>query len=80
MDSLSFESIVSRESNLKPAHGKTCEWILHHADYLAWLDPHKYPQHHGFLWCVLKLTVPAPLVSLPHLVSQVYDAEFRDLD
>ncbi|KAI0967849.1 hypothetical protein F4678DRAFT_444773 [Xylaria arbuscula] len=52
MDSLSFGSIMSRELNIKPPYGKTCEWILHHPDYLAWLDPDEYHQHHGFLWCV----------------------------
>ncbi|KAI0534385.1 nucleoside phosphorylase domain-containing protein [Xylaria digitata] len=50
MSSLYFESIATRELNITPAYGKTCEWILGHPDYSAWLDLDKHPQNHGFLW------------------------------
>ncbi|KAI0428333.1 hypothetical protein F5Y09DRAFT_290491 [Xylaria sp. FL1042] len=50
MDSLSFEKIDARHSNIKPAHGKTCTWLLTHPDYIKWLTPAEFPQHHGLLW------------------------------
>ncbi|KAI0526531.1 hypothetical protein F5B22DRAFT_632999 [Xylaria bambusicola] len=50
MDSLSFSKIDARHSNIKPAHGKTCAWLLSHPDYIGWLAPTEYPQHHGLLW------------------------------
>ncbi|KAI0545354.1 hypothetical protein F4679DRAFT_478587 [Xylaria curta] len=50
MDSLSFEGILFRELNIKPPHGSTCKWILHHPSYLTWLDTSEHSRHHGFLW------------------------------
>ncbi|KAI0536649.1 hypothetical protein GGR58DRAFT_380186 [Xylaria digitata] len=50
MDSLSFEKIDARHSNIKSAYGKTCVWLLSHPDYVKWLTPAEFPQHHGLLW------------------------------
>ncbi|RYP25338.1 hypothetical protein DL767_008433 [Monosporascus sp. MG133] len=50
LDSLRFEQIDSRQTNIKAAHRKTCEWLLQHPDYADWLDPTKFSQHNGFLW------------------------------
>ncbi|KAI0410495.1 hypothetical protein F5X98DRAFT_368766 [Xylaria grammica] len=50
MNSLSFEKIGARHSNIKPAYGKTCAWLLSHPDYIGWLAPANFPQHHGLLW------------------------------
>ncbi|KAJ5769523.1 hypothetical protein N7520_004082 [Penicillium odoratum] len=50
LDSLKFEQIDSRKTNIKAAHAKTCQWVLSHPDYKAWLDPKMLDQHHGFLW------------------------------
>lgn len=35
---------------IKTAHAKTCKWLLKHPDYLKWLDPAAFYEHHGFLW------------------------------
>ncbi|GAP83599.2 putative NACHT and Ankyrin domain protein [Rosellinia necatrix] len=50
MESLSFERIDARHSNIKSAYGKTCAWLLCHPDYIQWLTPAEFPRHHGFLW------------------------------
>ncbi len=50
MDSLSFEKIDARHANIRSAYGKTCAWLLSHPDYIGWLTPAEYPQHHGLLW------------------------------
>ncbi|KAM0434034.1 hypothetical protein ACHAPT_003978 [Fusarium lateritium] len=50
LESLKFEQIDSRKTSIKAAHSKTCHWFLKHPQYLAWLDPQKQAQHHGFLW------------------------------
>ncbi|KAI1359844.1 ankyrin repeat-containing domain protein [Xylaria arbuscula] len=50
MDSLSFEKIDARHSNIKSAHGKTCAWLLSHPDYIGWLNPAEFAEHHGLLW------------------------------
>ncbi|KAI3322855.1 hypothetical protein HD806DRAFT_523126 [Xylariaceae sp. AK1471] len=50
MDLLSFEKIDARHSNIKPAYGKTCVWLLSHPEYIGWLTPTEFSQHHGFLW------------------------------
>jgi nucleoside phosphorylase len=50
LDSLGFDEMDSRQLTIKKAHNKTCDWLLDHPDYLHWLDPNKYTQHHGFLW------------------------------
>ncbi|KAJ3575968.1 hypothetical protein NPX13_g3851 [Xylaria arbuscula] len=50
MDSLSFEKIDARHSNIKSAHAKTCAWLLSHPDYIEWLNPAKFAEHHGLLW------------------------------
>ncbi|CAG7566335.1 unnamed protein product [Fusarium equiseti] len=47
---LDFEAIDARKTTIKAAHSKTCRWFLKHEDYLAWKDPAKVSEHHGFLW------------------------------
>jgi len=50
LESLNFEAIDARKTNIRAAHSKTCHWFLKHQDYLAWKDPAKLSEHHGFLW------------------------------
>ncbi|KAK1566078.1 uncharacterized protein LY79DRAFT_112720 [Colletotrichum navitas] len=50
LDSLKFSQIDKRQANIKAAHARTCEWLVEHPDYAAWMDRQKYSQHHGFLW------------------------------
>ncbi|KAK7426541.1 hypothetical protein QQZ08_007000 [Neonectria magnoliae] len=50
LNSLKFDQMSSRQSTIKTAHVKTCQWFLNHPDYQAWLDPGQLTQHHGFLW------------------------------
>ncbi|TRX89494.1 hypothetical protein FHL15_009663 [Xylaria flabelliformis] len=50
MDSLLFERIDARHSNIRSAYGKTCAWLLSHPDYIKWLTPAEFSQHHGLLW------------------------------
>lgn len=50
LNSLTFEQIDSRRSGIQPKHSNTCQWLLTHPDYLAWLDPTQASEHHGFLW------------------------------
>ncbi|KAI1073061.1 hypothetical protein LB507_009050, partial [Fusarium sp. FIESC RH6] len=50
LESLNFESIDARKTTIKAAQSKTCRWFLKHEAYLAWKDPDKTPEHHGFLW------------------------------
>ncbi|KAI1261596.1 hypothetical protein F5Y18DRAFT_194887 [Xylariaceae sp. FL1019] len=50
IDSLSFESIDARQISIRPALKKTCRWLLNHPEFLRWLDPRYYIEHHGFLW------------------------------
>ncbi|KAK2052731.1 hypothetical protein LY76DRAFT_609656 [Colletotrichum caudatum] len=50
LDSLKFSQIDKRQANIKAVHAKTCEWLVQHPDYAAWMDRQKYAQHHGFLW------------------------------
>ncbi|KAI8632076.1 hypothetical protein F5Y19DRAFT_472961 [Xylariaceae sp. FL1651] len=50
MDSLWFEKIDARQSNITPPYGKTCSWLLSDPTYIRWLTPAEFPQHHGLLW------------------------------
>ncbi|KAJ4186649.1 hypothetical protein NW759_016930 [Fusarium solani] len=50
LESLRFEQINSRKTDIKAAHFKTCHWFLKHPDFLSWLDFEKQAHHHGFLW------------------------------
>ncbi|RKL09689.1 hypothetical protein BFJ70_g16644 [Fusarium oxysporum] len=47
---LRFEQIHARRIGLRPAHDKTCRWLLEDPAYQRWLDPAKLVEHHGFLW------------------------------
>ncbi|KAM4066056.1 ankyrin repeats (3 copies) domain-containing protein [Hirsutella rhossiliensis] len=50
LESLKFDLIDARRSNIKSSHSTTCQWLLQHPDYLDWLDPEKAVDHNGFLW------------------------------
>ena len=50
MNSLKFDQIDSRKTDIKAAYPKTCQWFLKHPDYLEWLELDKQKHHHGFLW------------------------------
>ncbi|CAG9997125.1 unnamed protein product [Clonostachys byssicola] len=50
LQSLKFEQITSREASITDAHAKTCQWLLDHSAYEAWLDPSQTTRHHGLLW------------------------------
>lgn len=50
MDSLGYEKMDTRHDAIKPAHTKTCEWLLHHQYYEDWIHPNQYDDHRGFFW------------------------------
>ncbi|KAI0419818.1 ankyrin [Xylaria grammica] len=50
LESLSFPGIDARYMTLKNAQRRTCQWILKHHIYKAWIDSSQLDQHHGFLW------------------------------
>ncbi|KAF5254994.1 hypothetical protein FANTH_209 [Fusarium anthophilum] len=50
LESLKFEQIDARKTEIETSCYKTCHWILKHPDYLSWLDTEKKSQHRGFLW------------------------------
>ncbi|KAI5460968.1 Pfs, NB-ARC and ankyrin domain protein [Mariannaea sp. PMI_226] len=50
LESLRFDQIDARHMTIKNAHAKTCNWLLHTPQYLAWQDPSKVDEHLGFLW------------------------------
>ncbi|KAJ5532873.1 Pfs NACHT and ankyrin domain protein [Penicillium frequentans] len=54
LQSIRFEGIDSRKLNIKAELTKTCQWLLSHPSYVAWLDPANSLQNHGFLWIVGK--------------------------
>ncbi|KAI1747462.1 hypothetical protein F4782DRAFT_543516 [Xylaria castorea] len=90
MESLSFESMYSREWNIESAHNKTCEWILQHPKYSAWLDLEKYSQTHGFLWIrgkpgagkstLIKFISTHVSKNYPAVVSFFFNARGGDLE
>jgi hypothetical protein len=49
-DSLRFDQIDHRRTDIKCAHPKTCEWFLRSRCYLDWIDVAKLKQHTGLLW------------------------------
>ncbi|KAF3275196.1 hypothetical protein TWF970_006918 [Orbilia oligospora] len=50
LDSLKYDEINSRKTDIRSAHEKTCRWFLKHPDYKDWLDPARQSDHCGFLW------------------------------
>ncbi|KAI0113911.1 hypothetical protein GGR51DRAFT_556409 [Nemania sp. FL0031] len=50
VNSLRFDQIDVRYSNIKQEHAETCKWLLKNSDYLDWLNIGKLEEHHGFLW------------------------------
>ncbi|KAH0523683.1 hypothetical protein TsFJ059_008653 [Trichoderma semiorbis] len=50
LGSLTFEQIDSRHATIKTQHSKTCQWLLGHSEYVKWLEPIHFTNHHGFLW------------------------------
>jgi ankyrin repeat protein len=49
-DSLRFDEIDYRRTEIKPAHTKTCQWFLRNRYYLDWIDVAKLKQHTGLFW------------------------------
>ncbi|KAJ1334031.1 adenosylhomocysteine nucleosidase [Microdochium nivale] len=49
LESLKFDQIDARLSNIKNAHAETCKWVLEKQEYKDWLDPSRLPEHHGLL-------------------------------
>ena len=45
-----FRAIDARYATIKPAHAKTCKWLLQRSEYRDWLDVAKISAHHGLLW------------------------------
>ncbi|KAJ1323732.1 ankyrin repeat domain-containing protein 50 [Microdochium nivale] len=50
LESLKFDQLNARLSNIQIAHGKTCQWLLKKQEYQDWLDLSKLLEHHGLLW------------------------------
>ncbi|KAL8876643.1 MAG: hypothetical protein Q9198_005197, partial [Flavoplaca austrocitrina] len=50
LDSMWFRAIDARYATIKPAHAKTCKWLLQRSEYREWLDVAKISAHHGLLW------------------------------
>lgn len=50
LHSLRFDQIEARHMTIKTALAQTCTWLLKKSEYLDWLNPNKFSQHHGFLW------------------------------
>lgn len=50
LDSMWFRAIDARYATIKPAHAKTCKWLLQRSEYRDWLDVDKISAHHGLLW------------------------------
>ncbi|KAI0096405.1 hypothetical protein GGR51DRAFT_568369 [Nemania sp. FL0031] len=50
MNSLFFQSNRSRMVGIEPADPNTCNWILHHPDYVVWRNPEMQPQSSGLFW------------------------------
>lgn len=90
LDSLSFEKINARHSNIKSAHGKTCAWLLSHPDYIKWLTPAEFPRHHGLLWIygkpgagkstIMKFIYTRALGSSDTTISFFFNARGDDLE
>ncbi|RYP32296.1 hypothetical protein DL767_005271 [Monosporascus sp. MG133] len=49
-DSLMFDLIDARHMCIRSAHAKTCRWLRNKGEYLDWLNPSKFSDHHGFFW------------------------------
>ena len=49
-NSLEFDQIDYRRTDIKGAHAKTCEWFLRNRCYLDWIDVAKLNQHAGLFW------------------------------
>lgn len=50
MELLYFPAMYDREYTISQGYRGTCEWILGHPSYSAWLNRDNYHQIHGFLW------------------------------
>ncbi|MBA7489877.1 hypothetical protein ES702_00411 [subsurface metagenome] len=48
--SLVFERMDARLRNVAAALPNTCQWLLRHEQFRAWVDPLRIQDHHGFLW------------------------------
>ncbi|BCS25933.1 Pfs, NB-ARC and Ankyrin domain protein [Aspergillus puulaauensis] len=50
LESLRFDQIEARKSNIKSSHARTCKWLLENPEYCEWLDTTELNSHHGVLW------------------------------
>ena len=50
MDALDFDEADSRRATVGKAHSQTCKWLLEQQEYRNWIDPNKFPEHHGLFW------------------------------
>ncbi|KAJ4159942.1 uncharacterized protein LMH87_007877 [Akanthomyces muscarius] len=50
LDSLKFDRMDTRRTNIEAKYSTTCQWLLTSSDYVDWLDPNQADNHHGFLW------------------------------
>lgn len=49
-NSLRFDQIDDRRTDIKRTHVETCEWFLRSRCYLDWIDVDKLDQHAGLFW------------------------------
>ena len=50
MGALDFDEADSRRATVGKAHSQTCKWLLEQQEYRNWIDPDKFPEHHGLFW------------------------------
>ncbi|KAI4282990.1 MAG: hypothetical protein L6R38_002516 [Xanthoria sp. 2 TBL-2021] len=50
LDAMWFRAIDARYMTIKPAHAKTCKWLLQRSEYQDWLNVAKISTHHGLFW------------------------------
>ncbi|KAI4262154.1 MAG: hypothetical protein L6R42_002662 [Xanthoria sp. 1 TBL-2021] len=50
LDAMWFRAIEARYMTIKPAHAKTCKWLLQRSEYQDWLNVAKISTHHGLFW------------------------------
>lgn len=48
--SLTYDRMDARFHNVATALPMTCDWLLRHPDFLAWIDDDRLDEHRGFLW------------------------------
>ncbi|PTB64492.1 purine and uridine phosphorylase, partial [Trichoderma citrinoviride] len=76
LNSLRFDQLGSRQSNIEAAHEETCSWFLEHPTYLAWLNTKGLSTHYGILWLAGKPGAGKSTIMkflYTHLKQQVQD-------